>query len=50
MLYEVITDDRLYEVLAYVIKKYPGSQASGAAYKILRREIPNEFYIQNLLR
>jgi hypothetical protein len=47
---KTVKDDILENVLAYVIKKYPGSKACESAYKILRREIPNEFYIQNLLR
>ncbi len=42
-------DERMISFLVYIVKKYPNSKAGFAAKEILQREIPNDFYIKNML-
>jgi hypothetical protein len=42
-------EDTMINFLVYIIKQYPGSRAASTAYEVLKRTIPNDFYIKMLL-
>jgi hypothetical protein len=42
--------EEMINFLVYICKKYSGTKAGSSAKEILQREIPNGFYVQDLLR